>query len=98
MNTLTTFPANLDTAGISSSLKLVARLMQIRNERGSGVNRDVFHVQQGGYDGHFDLENNLLTRLPSLNQAGELKHMKLILHDLWCVICSNSASIFFRFC
>ena len=78
VNTITTFPTNLDTAGISSSLKLVARLMQIRNERGSGINRDVFHVQQGGYDAHFELANNLLTRLPSLNQAGESKNMKLI--------------------
>lgn len=71
VKTVSTFTTILDTAGISSSLKQVSRLIQIRNERGGGINRDVFHVQQGGYDGHFDLANNLETRLPSLNHAGK---------------------------
>lgn len=71
VKTLTTFTTRLDTAGISSSLKQVSRLIQIRNERGAGINREVFHVQQGGYDGHFDVALNLETRLPSLNHAGE---------------------------
>ena len=68
---VTPFATNLDTGGITSSLKQVARLIAIRNERGSGINRDVFHVQQGGYDGHFDLATNLETRLPSLDQASK---------------------------
>lgn len=68
---ITPFQSNLDTGGITSSLKQIARLIAIRNERGGGINRDVFHAQQGGYDGHFDLASNLETRLPSLNLASK---------------------------
>jgi len=68
---ITPFQSNLDTGGITSSLKQIARLIAIRNERGGGINRDVFHAQQGGYDGHFDLAANLETRLPSLNLASK---------------------------
>ena len=68
---ITPFQSNLDTGGITSSLKQIARLIAIRNERGGGINRDVFHAQHGGYDGHFDLASNLETRLPSLNLASK---------------------------
>lgn len=47
------FPTHLDANAIGSQLKLIARLIKIRNERGSGVNRDVFHAQMSGFDAHF---------------------------------------------
>lgn len=63
--------ASLAQGGLTSQLKQVARLIQIRNKRGGGINRDVFHVQQGGYDAHFDLALNFESRLPTLNLASE---------------------------
>lgn len=47
------FPTHLDANAIGSQLKLIARLIKIRNERGGGVNRDVFHAQMSGFDAHF---------------------------------------------
>ena len=38
----------LDVGGITSQLKLIARLISIRNERGNGINRDVFYCEMGG--------------------------------------------------
>ena len=85
VKTLSTFATNLDMAEISSSLKQVSRLIQIHNER--GVNRDVFHVQQGGYDNHFDVNRSLKTRLPSLNNAGECDSMHV--SDIQPKTCSH---------
>ena len=41
-------PAKTNVGGITSQLKLIARLITIRNERGSGINRDVFYCEMGG--------------------------------------------------
>ena len=54
---------------IISQLKLVARLISIRNQRGKGINRDVFYCEHGGYDHHNALEENMGNKLPSLNDA-----------------------------
>lgn len=62
-------PANLDVGGISSQLKLIAKLINIRNERGNGINRDVFYAEMGGYDSHFSVGSILQNKLPSLNHA-----------------------------
>ena len=98
VKTLTTFTTRLDTAGISSSLKQVSRLIQIRNERGAGINREVFHVQQGGYDGHFDVALNLETRLPSLNHAGEYSATKASTFHLWHAIYILTPCSFISLC
>ena len=37
-----------NVGGITGQLKLVARLISIRNERGNGINRDVFYCEMGG--------------------------------------------------
>jgi hypothetical protein len=50
---VSSFSTHLDANSIGSQLKLIARLIQIRNELGSGINRDVFHAQMSGYDAHF---------------------------------------------
>ena len=68
---VTPFSSSKDTGGLTSQLKLISRLIAIRNERGGGINRDVFHAQQGGYDGHFDLALNLASKLPTLNFASK---------------------------
>lgn len=41
-------PPQTNAGGISSQLKLIARLIAIRNERGNGINRDVFYADMGG--------------------------------------------------
>ena len=46
-NVTTIFPTDSD---ISNQLKLVTRIMQTRVSR--GVKRDIFYVQDGGYDTH----------------------------------------------
>ena len=71
---VTPFSTSKDTGGLTSQLKLISRLIAIRNERGGGINRDVFHAQQGGYDGHFDLALNLASKLPTLNFASKYTH------------------------
>ena len=47
------FSTHLDANAIGSQMKLIARLIKIRNERGRGINRDVFHAQMSGFDAHF---------------------------------------------
>lgn len=58
-----------DIDAINQQLKLVAQLIAARDSRGSGVNRDVFFVQMGGFDTHSDMANILDDRLPALNTA-----------------------------
>lgn len=58
-----------NVGAIISQLKLVARLISIRNQRGKGINRDVFYCEHGGYDHHNALEENMGNKLPSLNDA-----------------------------
>ena len=65
----TKFSSQLNSDSISSQLKIVAELIKARDLRGNGLNRDVFYVHMGGFDGHYDLANILETRLPSLNSA-----------------------------
>lgn len=62
-------PLALNVGGITSQLKLVARLIAIRNFRGNGINRDVFYCEMGGYDAHFQLDEVMQNKLPSLNNA-----------------------------
>jgi len=61
--------AGPDIDAINQQLKLVAQLMAARENRGNGINRDVFFVYMGGYDTHSDMANILNDRLPALNQA-----------------------------
>jgi uncharacterized protein (DUF1501 family) len=51
-NVTTLFPTDND---IANQFKLVTRLMQTRESRGS--KRDIFYVQDGGYDTHGELQN-----------------------------------------
>ena len=44
----TDFVTQPNVGGITGQLKLVARLISIRNERGNGINRDVFYCEMGG--------------------------------------------------
>ncbi|KAL7554934.1 hypothetical protein ACHAWF_018496 [Thalassiosira exigua] len=62
-------PAATNVGGITSQLKLIAKLINIRNERGNGINRDVFYCEMGGYDSHFQLASVFENKLPSLNHA-----------------------------
>jgi hypothetical protein len=62
-------PPELNVGGISSQLELVARLIRSRDQRGNGVNRDVFYCEMGGFDAHFHLAEVLNNKLPSLNHA-----------------------------
>ena len=41
-------PGEKNVGGIASQLKLIAKLIAIRNERGKGINRDVFYCEMGG--------------------------------------------------
>ena len=41
-------PGANNVGGISDQLKLIAKLITIRNERGHGINRDVFYCEMGG--------------------------------------------------
>ena len=70
-NLATSFPspAQFNVGGITSQLNLIARLIAIRNERGAGINRDVFYCEMGGYDAHFQLRTVMENKLPSLNHA-----------------------------
>ena len=58
-----------NVGGIGSQLRMIAKLINIRNERGNGINRDVFYCEMGGYDGHFMVNTVLENKLPSLNEA-----------------------------
>ena len=62
-------PPELNAGGISSQLKMVAKLIRLRNERGKGINRDVFYCEMGGFDSHFQVAEVLNEKLPSLNHA-----------------------------
>ncbi|KAL7553976.1 hypothetical protein ACHAWF_017328 [Thalassiosira exigua] len=64
-----TTPGTLDVGEISSQLKMVARLITVRNERGNGINRDVFYCEMGGFDAHSKLATVMENKLPSLNHA-----------------------------
>ncbi len=48
---------------------MVAQLIAAREERGNGINRDVFYVQMGGFDAHSELKEIMNGRLPSLDFA-----------------------------
>ena len=50
-NVTTLFPLG----GVADQLKLVTRIMQTRDARGS--KRDIFYVQDGGYDTHGELKS-----------------------------------------
>ena len=58
-------PGALNIGQITSQLKLVARLINIRNERGNGINRDVFYCEMGGYDAHFQLDTIMENKVRS---------------------------------
>lgn len=62
-------PADMNVGGISSQLEQIARLIKARNERGNGIDRDVFYCEMGGYDAHFQLHEVMKNKLPSLNHA-----------------------------
>ena len=62
-------PSNLNVGGITSQLKQIAMLIRARNERGKGINRDVFYCEMGGYDAHFQVSQVMQNKLPSLNHA-----------------------------
>lgn len=64
-------PAATNIGGIASQMKMIARLIKIRNERGQGINRDAFYAEMGGYDSHFQVGTVLQNKLPSLNYAME---------------------------
>ena len=44
----TPFPLGPNVGDIGRQLRLIARLISIRNERGHGINRDVFYCEMGG--------------------------------------------------
>ena len=73
-NLATNFTAapEFNVGGIVSQLRLVANLIALRNERRSGINRDVFFVEMGGFDAHFKVATVLANKFPSLNKAVEL--------------------------
>ncbi len=50
-------------------MKLVAELIAARDQRGNGVNRDVFTAYMGGFDGHSELKATMNNRLPALDNA-----------------------------
>ncbi len=62
-------PEKRNVGEISSQLELIAKLITIRNERGNGINRDVFFCEMGGYDSHSEVKEVLAEKLPSLNHA-----------------------------
>jgi uncharacterized protein (DUF1501 family) len=59
----------MNVGGIGSQLEQIARLIRARNERGNGIDRDVFYCEMGGYDAHFQLHEVMKNKLPSLNHA-----------------------------
>ena len=67
-----TAPPQYNVGGIISQLKLVANLIALRDERGNGINRDVFFVEMGGFDSHFKVTTVLENKFPSLNMAVKL--------------------------
>ena len=71
INLVTDFdtPSELDVGDISSQLKLIAKLIRLRDLRGNGISRDIFYCEMGGYDAHFHLAEVLARKLPSLNHA-----------------------------
>jgi len=58
-----------DIDDISKQMKLVAELIAAKDQRGNGVNRDVFTVYMGGFDGHSELKATMNNRLPALDNA-----------------------------
>ena len=54
---------------LADQLKLVSKLIKLRNERGGGFNRDIFFVQMGGFDNHSELKKHFVKSLPELNNA-----------------------------
>lgn len=62
-------PAAKNVDEISSQLELIAKLITIRNERGNGINRDVFFCEMGGFDTHSEVKAIMAEKLPSLNHA-----------------------------
>merc|ERR1711982_305797 len=73
----TSFP----TSGkISSEFELITRVMQTRDARGS--KRDIFFVQDNGYDTHSNVDEKLTTKFSQMNDViqafiDELKFLKL---------------------
>ena len=65
----TDFTKSADIDDIAKQVKMVAELIAAREQRGDGVNRDVFHIQMGGFDAHTDLKEVFNDKLPSLNYA-----------------------------
>ena len=41
-------PSATNVGGIATQLKLIAKLIAIRNDRGNSINRDVFYCEMGG--------------------------------------------------
>lgn len=41
-------PSDKNIGGITSQLELIAKMITVRNERGDGINRDVFYCEMGG--------------------------------------------------
>lgn len=50
---------------------MVAELIATREERGNGINRDVFFVEMGGFDTHSFQNETWYDRVPSLDFAIE---------------------------
>lgn len=63
----TTVFTEFPSSSIGQQLQLVTQLMQTRD--GRGKNRDIFYVQDSGYDHHTNLDTNLIKKFTSLNEA-----------------------------
>jgi len=73
----TVFPAE----GLSDQFKLVTRLMQTRVSRGS--KRDIFFVQDGGYDTHDNVDASLIINFGRINGAIQAFVNELKILNLW---------------
>ena len=68
-------------SGIAAQLKMVAQLMKTRESR--GVVRDMFYVEQGGYDTHSNMQINLVNKFTELNAALEAFVAEVKQQGLW---------------
>lgn len=67
--------------GLSDQFKLVTRLMQTRVSRGS--KRDIFFVQDGGYDTHDNVDASLIINFGRINGAIQAFVNELKILNLW---------------
>lgn len=77
----TTVTTIFPVSGIASELKLVTRLMQTRAARRS--KRDIFYVQDGGYDTHDSVDEALIENFGRINAAIDAFVKELKVLNLW---------------